>query len=196
MWKPTRLVRRRSVGAAATALGGVAAVGSLACSSLPFVPREGAGANLNLATVGYVQESQEEVREELREDLLASLPEAIDARLVEDRRRITRLQEGALARQEKMDAVEQRLAEARAGLEAVAEEMRREAEAFRSAAAEMQALRQRLDDALRELPTRALEQLQLAIESHLSESVPPPDDASEPNAPAERSDEDGSAGGG
>jgi len=74
--------------------------------------------------------------------------------------------------------------------------MRREAEAFRSAASEMQALRQRLEDALRELPTRALEQLQLAIESHLAERGDLPGDERQPGSPRAGSDEDEAAAGG
>jgi chromosome segregation ATPase len=143
-----------------------------------LLPEKGSGAGWNLATVSYVNQSSGDLEKRIVDRVLAELPGNMESLLAEDRKRVTGLQDRALAQENQIERMQSDLEETRTLVADLTESLQAQTEAFRNAAREVRATTTRLDSAIQELPSETLRQLRAALDGYLAEreaGAPPPD---------------------
>jgi len=135
----------------------------LACTSMPFVPKDG----FSLATADYVAAEDAELRAEVISRIESGLPDQIEAALIEDRKRISLMQDWMLQQETQIDQLTVGVSNMQQDVASTSRELRHEAENLRATSEEVEA-------AIASLPTEALRIIAEALNRYLQE-VPPLD---------------------
>lgn len=155
----------------------VAVAATLACSSVPGMPSQGSGAGFSLATVEYVNQRSAAMRSEVLQELRKEVPKAVEAAMVDDRRRISQVQEMVLEHEQELEAMNKNLAEARASLASAVEQLQAESKSFNESIEEFRKSRESLQAEMAALPTEMLVLLRAALDRHLEATRPPAEPA-------------------
>lgn len=158
-------------------LGGTGFLGG--CSSIPILPEDGVGGSFNLATTRYVKESDGVLEERVASRILGELPANLEGLLVEDRRRVSQLQERVLSQETEIERLGSELDVANTTLVQLSELLASESEAFRASTEELRGTATRLEDAIQVLPTETIRQLSDALDAYL-QTRPPTAEAARP----------------
>jgi hypothetical protein len=145
---------------------GMALLGA-ACSSIPGVPKSGAGSKLNLATVDYVDTREQEIADSVTRRLTDELPRILDEAIQDERRRISSLETALVAQQGQLaalttslDAMEQEVAQL--------SDMRERVASIEMSNGELLALTRSLSTEVDTLPGDTLRELNAALLAHLA----------------------------
>jgi len=150
---------------------------ALACSSMPGMPSQGSGSSFSLATVEYVNQRNAAMRSEVLQQLRNELPSAVEAAMVDDRRRIGQVQEMVLEHEQELEAMIKSLAEARASLASAVEQLQAASKTFNESIEEFRKSRDSLQAEMAALPTEMLALLRAALDRHLEATRPPAEPA-------------------
>ena len=165
--------RRQAARRRSTVMGSLAAMLPFlgACSTLPFAPERGPGADFTLATVGDVSERDADIRRQVESQFEARLEEAIAAAHAEDERRIGELEAARDQQEQVITALQEALTAATTQRTELAEMLAAALDELAAGSVEMQRIAQRLDAEIDRLPREALAQLNEAIALHLTRAA-------------------------
>ena len=143
------------------------------CSTLSFIPTEGGAAKFNLATVEYVQAQGEAQKEALVSDLAGSLSAVLDSVLMEDRAAI-------MAMTAQLDSLNSLMLEFTAQMDSSQmyvdksiNTMQKELTTVKTNASSTRMVIRRINDNIDNLPKKALETFNEAIDEYLKKDEAP-----------------------
>ena len=143
------------------------------CSTLSFIPTEGGAAKFNLATVEYVQAQNQAQQEALMSDLAANLSVMLDSALQEDRAallamtaELDSINSIILAFTAKMDSSEMYVDKS-------INTMQKELTTVKTNASSTRMVIRRINDNIDNLPVKALETFNEAINDYLKKDEAP-----------------------
>lgn len=143
------------------------------CSTLSFIPTEGGAAKFNLATVEYVQAQGEAQKEALVSDLAGSLSTVLDSVLMEDRAAL-------LAMTAQLDSINNVILEFSAQMDTSKmyvdrsiNTMQKELTTMKTNASSTRMVIRRINDNVENLPVKALETFNEAINEYLNKDEAP-----------------------
>ncbi len=138
------------------------------CSTMSFIPTEGGAAKFNLATVEYVQAQGEAQKEALVSDLAGSLSAVLDSVLMEDRAAL-------LAMTAELDSINTLMLDFTAQMDSSQRyvdksinTMQKELTTVKTNASSTRMVIRRINDNIDELPVKALETFNEAINDYLT----------------------------
>jgi len=143
------------------------------CSTLSFIPTEGGAAKFNLATVEYVQVQNQAQQEALMSDLAANLSVMLDSALQEDRAAL-------LAMTAELDSINSIILEFTAKMDSSEmyvdksiNTMQKELTTVKTNASSTRMVIRRINDNIDNLPVKALETFNEAINDYLKKDEAP-----------------------
>lgn len=157
------LPRSPSARAALVLVAGSAALG---CSTIPGMPTSGGGAKLNLATVAYVEERQDEVVERVTQNITSELPRILDEQLADDRERLSALETALIAQQGQLGELFSSLDEVEAEV-SVLPGMRDRVGELAASNGELRSMTRSLSAEMDSLPSDTLREFNRALGAHL-----------------------------
>ena len=147
-------------------------VAALGCSTLPFAPTEGPGANLTLATVQHVSERDADLQRAVDAEIEERVAEEVTAARAQDQVRIQELESNLEARSLELADLAAGLERSEAEMAQLAQILTQGLESLAADAAEMRRIALRLDMEIDRLPFETLRELNRAINTHLISSTP------------------------
>ena len=138
------------------------------CTTMTFIPTEGGAAKFNLATVEYVQAQNDATKTELTENISENISAVLDSLLAADREimdslqtRLAELDSSIAMLEATIDTTEMNVERSLAG-------MSKELTTVKTNASSTRMVIRRINDSIDELPVRALETFNDAIEEYLN----------------------------
>ncbi|NQV29833.1 MAG: hypothetical protein HQ508_03000 [Candidatus Marinimicrobia bacterium] len=143
------------------------------CSTMSFLPTEGGAAKFNLATVGYVQAQAEAQKADLIENLASNMSSVLDSLLMEDRAELMKLS----AQLDSLDAALLEFSTQIDSSELRTEQslmtMSKELTTVKTNASSTRMVIRRINDNIDNLPIKALETFNEAINEYLAKDAAP-----------------------
>ncbi len=143
------------------------------CSTLSFIPTEGGAAKFNLATVAYVQAQGEAQKEALVSDLAGNLSGVLDSVLMEDRAALMAM----TAQLDSINAVilefSTKIDTSELNMERSLMTMQKELTTMKTNASSTRMVIRRINDNIDNLPIKALETFNEAINDYLKKDETP-----------------------
>ncbi len=143
------------------------------CSTLSFIPTEGGAAKFNLATVQYVQAQNQAQQEALMSDLAENISVMLDSVLMEDRAKL-------LAMTTQLDSMNNIILEftvqmdsSQLYLDKSINTMQKELTTMKTNASSTRMVIRRINDNIDNLPVKALETFNEAINDYLKKDEAP-----------------------
>ncbi|MBT4033711.1 MAG: hypothetical protein HOB84_11180 [Candidatus Marinimicrobia bacterium] len=138
------------------------------CSSLSFIPTEGGAAKFNLATVEYVQAQGEAQKEALVSDLAGSLSVVLDSVLMEDRAALLAMTAQLDSINTLMLVFSTQMDSSQMYVDKSINTMQKELTTVKTNASSTRMVIRRINDNIDNLPVKALETFNEAINDYLT----------------------------
>ena len=139
-----------------------------ACSTMSFIPTEGGAAKFNLATVEYVENKAEIQKAELIDGLSANMVVLLDSLLVPERTELAELSQHLDSLELMMLAFSSRIDSSEFKSEAKLAGMSKELNTVKANASNTRTVLRRINDDIDDLPVKALETFNEAIEAYIN----------------------------
>ncbi len=143
------------------------------CSTMSFIPTEGGAAKFNLATVGYVQAQAEAQKADLIENLASNMSSVLDSLLLEDRAELMKLSAQLDSLDAALLAFSSQIDSSELRTEQSLMTMSKELTTVKTNASSTRMVIRRINDNIDNLPIKALETFNEAINAYLTKQEAP-----------------------
>ena len=143
------------------------------CSTMSFIPTEGGAAKFNLATVGYVQAQAEAQKADLIENLASNMSSVLDSLLLEDRAELMKLSAQLDSLDAALLAFSSQIDSSELRTEQSLMTMSKELTTVKTNASSTRMVIRRINDNIDNLPIKALETFNEAINAYLNKEEAP-----------------------
>ena len=144
------------------------------CSTMTFIPTDGAASKFNLATVEYVRAQNIAQQEELLTSLSENIRSQLDSLLAEDRQRLNDLAQLLDSLNASLDVMAARIDTSEMNLDRSLSGMSKELTTVKTNASSTRMVIRRINDSIDTLPLKSLETFNAAINEYLKKNTTEP----------------------